>query len=145
VSSRLDNLQAAVLRVKLKRLDGWNERRREIAHQYCQQLTDLPGLRLPEEVPGCRAIYHQFTVRSPHRHGLRAYLENKGIGTAIHYPRPIHLQKSYSHLKLVEGSFPIAEKAAREVLSLPMHPELTDETLDDVALAVRAFFEDLHA
>ena len=143
VSSRLDNLQAAILRVKLKHLEKWNERRRGIAHRYRQALKGLSGLKLPEEMPWCRAIYHQFTVRSWHRDGLRAHLESEGVGTAIHYPRPIHLQRAYSHLGLVEGSLPIAENAAREVLSLPMHPELTDETVDDIALAVREYFEDL--
>ena len=115
VSSRLDNLQAAILRVKLRHLEGWNEGRRRLAKIYAQELDGISGLRLPREAPDCRAVYNQFTIRTARRDALRSQLEEKGIATAIHYPLPLHRQPAYAHLGSKEGSFPNAEKAAREV------------------------------
>ena len=120
LSSRLDNLQAAILRVKLRRLEGWNEKRRHLATIYSQELQGIAGLRLPHEAPGCRAVYHQYTVRSARRDALRLHLEARGIASAIHYPHPLHLQPAYERLGLKKGSFPIAERAAAEVLCLPI-------------------------
>ncbi len=140
VSSRLDNLQAAILRVKLRHLEGWNERRRHLAKIYAQELDGLSGLRLPREAPDCRAVYNQFTIRTARRDALRSQLEEKGIATAIHYPLPLHLQPAYAHLGSKEGSFPIAEKAAREVLCLPIYPELDDDDARRVAEEVQNFF-----
>ena len=140
ISSRLDNLQAAILRVKLRRLEGWNEERRHLATTYSQELQGIAELRLPQEAPGCRAVYHQYTVRSPRREALRIHLEEKGIATAIHYPHPIHLQPAYQHLGLKKGSFPVAEKAAAEVLCLPIYPELGEDAVRRVAGEVKHFF-----
>ena len=141
VSSRLDNLQAAILRVKLRHLERWNERRRDLAAIYVQELEDLPGLRLPRKAPGCRAVYHQFTIRLARRDALRTHLENNGIASGIHYPLPLHLQPAYAHLGLSKGGFPIAEKAADEVLSLPMYPELRDDEAHRIVEAVRGFYQ----
>ncbi len=140
LSSRLDNLQAAILRVKLRRLEGWNEKRRHLATIYSQELQGIAGLRLPHEAPGCRAVYHQYTVRSARRDALRLHLEARGIASAIHYPHPLHLQPAYEHLGLKKGSFPIAEKAAAEVLCLPIYPELSEDDVHRVAGQVKDFF-----
>lgn len=141
VSSRLDNLQAAILSVKLKRLEEWNERRRAVAALYHQALSGLPGLTLPLERPGCRAVYHLYTIRLADRDGLAAHLASKSIASAVHYPRPLHLQQAYEYLGLKEGSLPNAEGAAREVLSLPMYPELSASQVERIATEVRAFLK----
>jgi len=140
ISSRLDNLQAAILQVKLRHLEGWNEKRRHLATIYSQELQGIAGLRLPKEAPGCRAVYHQYTVRSAQRDALRLHLEERGVASAIHYPHPIHLQPVYQHLGLKKGSFPIAERAAAEVLCLPIYPELSEDDVRRVASKVKDFF-----
>ncbi|HEX9723467.1 MAG TPA: DegT/DnrJ/EryC1/StrS family aminotransferase [Vicinamibacteria bacterium] len=140
VSSRLDNLQAAILRVKLRHLETWNEKRRRLAEIYLEELGGVSELRLPREARGCRSVYHQFTVRTKRRDALRHHLEKNGIGSAIHYPRPLHLQPAYANLGLEKGSYPEAEAAAEEVLSLPIHPELGEDGVRRVAKEVRNFF-----
>ena len=140
VSSRLDNLQAAILRVKLRHLETWNQERRRLAEIYFEELGGVSELRLPREARGCRSVYHQFTVRTKRRDALRQHLEKNGIGTSIHYPRPIHLQLAYVRLGLEKGSFPEAEAAAEEVLSLPIPPELGEDGVRRVAKEVRNFF-----
>jgi len=140
VSSRLDSLQAAILRVKLRHLNAWNERRRQLATIYLQELEDVSELRLPRETPGCRSVYHQFTIRTKRREALRRHLETNGIASAIHYPLPLHLQPAYASLALEKGSFPVAERTAEEVLSLPIYPELSEHDVRQVAKKVRDFF-----
>jgi dTDP-4-amino-4,6-dideoxygalactose transaminase len=137
-NSRLDELQAAVLRVKLRRLGEWNARRRQIAAGYDRLLAGLP-LRLPSEAPGAFHVYQEYTVRTHQREALQAFLLDRGVETAVYYPLPLHLQQLYLDLGLGPGSFPEAERAAAEVLSLPIYPELTDEQVEEVAAAVRAF------
>jgi dTDP-4-amino-4,6-dideoxygalactose transaminase len=134
--SRLDELQAAVLRVKLKKLDEWNEARRSNAAYYLEALKDLP-LELPHAKPENYHIYHQFTIRFAMRDELKAKLQEKGVGSAVFYPSPLHLQKAYAKLGYRRGDFPEAEKAAGEVLSLPVFPELTESDRRTVADAVR--------
>jgi dTDP-4-amino-4,6-dideoxygalactose transaminase len=134
-SSRLDELQAALLRVKVKRLPEWNERRRAIARRYTSALAGLP-LRLPVERPPARHIYHQYTVRSSKREALIAALAGLGVGTAVHYPITIPGQPMFSEPH-ADRDFPAATQAAAEVLSLPCFPELTDAEVDQVAEAVR--------
>jgi len=136
VNSRLDELQAAILRVKLRHLDEWNERRRQIAAIYNSGLADTP-LRLPVESDGAEHVYHLYAIRTEERDALRGYLTEKGVGTQIHYPIPVHLQEAYADLGLGEGAFPRAERAAREVLSLPMFPELRGEEVKTVIQRVR--------
>lgn len=134
-SSRLDELQAAFLRVKLRRLPEWNATRRRLADGYRALLDGLP-LTLPVERPPARHIYHQFTVRSAQRDALARGLADLGVGTAIHYPTILPAQPLFREPE-AEAAFPVAARAAREVLSLPCFPELTDEELRTVAAAVR--------
>lgn len=131
-NSRLDELQAALLRVKLTRLDKWNERRKIIACTYLQNLTAVHDLTIPF-VPECtESIWHLFVVRHPQRDLLQKFLSEAGIGTMIHYPIPPHLQPAYTNLNYKESDFPISERIAHEVLSLPMGPHLTENDLDIV-------------
>jgi len=132
-SSRLDELQAAFLRVKLQRLPEWNDRRRRLADGYRALLGGLP-LALPVERPPARHVYHQFTVRSAQRDALARGLADLGVGTAVHYPTILPAQPLFH---AGEAAFPVAARAAREVLSLPCFPELTDEEQRAVAAAVR--------
>jgi dTDP-4-amino-4,6-dideoxygalactose transaminase len=133
--SRLDELQAALLRVKLKRLPQWNERRRAIAAHYSAALTGLP-IGLPVEQAPAHHIYHQYTVRSAKREALAAALAARGIGTAIHYPSTIPAQPVFSRPN-ADREFPVATQAAAEVLSLPCFPELTDLEVAEVVEAVK--------
>lgn len=138
--SRLDDLQAALLRVKLRRLDGWTDARRRLAARYRERLAGLP-LGLPAEHARARHIYHLFTVRHPQRDALAKALEDLGIGTAVHYPLPVPGQPLFGDKD--ERKYPEAWRAAREVLSLPCFPELTDAEADEVAKAVRTAVERL--
>ncbi|MCS7283547.1 MAG: DegT/DnrJ/EryC1/StrS family aminotransferase, partial [Anaerolineae bacterium] len=142
-NSRLDEIQAAVLRVKLRHLEAWNERRRQIAALYSEYLAEATrwGLVLPGEPENAHHVYHLYVVRHPQRDALQAFLRERGIGTLVHYPVPVHLQPAYADLGYREGSLPVSEALAREVLSLPMYPELTDEEVQRVAEAVREFFQ----
>jgi dTDP-4-amino-4,6-dideoxygalactose transaminase len=134
-NARLDALQAAILRVKLTRLDAWNERRRTLAERYRAALQGVP-VTLPVERPWAKHVYHIFTIRTQERVRVRALLHDRGIETGVHYPVPLHLQPCYAALGLREGSFPEAESAAREVLSLPLYPEMTEADVDTVSEAV---------
>ncbi len=138
--SRLDELQAALLRVKLARLTEWEERRRAIAARYREGLAGLP-LRLPVERPGARHVYHLFTVRHGHRDALAKRLADLGVGTAVHYPLPVPAQPVFGVDG--EGRWPQAWRAAREVLSLPCYPEMTGAEVEGVIEAVRRACEDV--
>jgi dTDP-4-amino-4,6-dideoxygalactose transaminase len=137
---RIDTLQAAILRVKLAHLKGWNEARRRHAATYRGLLSGL-DLVLPYEPEHIRAVYHLFVVRLQERDALREHLQARGISTGIHYPIPLHLQPAYRHLGYKEGDFPITEECARQVLSLPMYPELTQEQMEEVTRAIKEFME----
>lgn len=137
LNSRLDEIQAAILRVKLKHVDAWNRRRIEIARQYA---TGLTGVRIPSVVPHGQSVYHLFPVLSERRDALMAFLANEGIDTLIHYPIPLHLQPCYASWGLKRGVFPISESAAEQLLSLPIHPWMTDEQVLFVVDAVRRFY-----
>ena len=137
---RLDAIQAAILDVKLGHLDEWNEKRRSRAKRYERALGG--GLVRPVgEVPGRYHVYHLYVVRTPHRDRLLDGLGKRGISAGIHYPVPLHLQVAYKHLGLGPGTFPVAEKAAAEIVSLPMYPELSDEMIDQVTGAAREILE----
>jgi dTDP-4-amino-4,6-dideoxygalactose transaminase len=136
INSRLDEIQAAILRVGLGRLESWTERRRALAAQYFSGLEGA-GVGLPYEQPYARAVYHLFVVRHPHRDALAAALKERGIGTLIHYPFPLHLQEAFASLGGQEGDFPVAERAAEEILSLPLYPSMTDAQAEAVVAAVR--------
>lgn len=139
INSRLDELQAAILRVKLPHLDAWNARRREIAARYTELLepvADQRGLQLTVEPPGRRHVYHLFVVRAPARDRLRDALSRRGIAAGVHYPHPAHLQPAFQHLWDAPPRLPVTERLAQEVLSLPIFPEMTDDEVDSVAYAV---------
>jgi len=125
LNSRLDEFQAAFLRVKLPRLDEWNDRRKQIAKDYLQALKGLEKLTLPHVPDWADPVWHLFMVRHPRRDLLQKHLTANGVGTIIHYPVPPHLQKAYAELEYARGQFPISEKLADEVLSLPMSPHLS--------------------
>jgi dTDP-4-amino-4,6-dideoxygalactose transaminase len=137
-SSRLDELQAAILRVKLERLPAWIEARRRVASRYREQMAGLP-LALAEERPGARHVYHLFTIRHPRRDAFAKVLNDLGVGTAVHYPIPVPAQPMFAGAVGgdVERRWPGAARAAREVVSLPCFPELRDEEIEAVARAVR--------
>ena len=140
-NARLDEIQAAVLRIKLKRLERWNERRRAIARLYNELLAGC-GVTTPEDA-GDRHVWHIYAVRVPggRRDALKDFLAERGIGTQIHYPVPIHMQDAAQFLGYRAGELPITERVAGETLSLPMYPELTDEQVGQVADAVKAFMK----
>ncbi|MBU0492229.1 MAG: DegT/DnrJ/EryC1/StrS family aminotransferase [Chloroflexi bacterium] len=137
-NSRLDGLQAAILRVKLRHLDQWNDQRRDHAALYDELLPRL-GISVPIPSNQVEPIYHLYVVRVPDREGLGAHLKAQGIATGIHYPLPLHLQPAYCHLGYREGDLPVTEAIAAEVLSLPMFPELTTDQIETVVGAVAAF------
>lgn len=138
MNGRLDELQAAVLRIKLECLEGWNEQRRMLAGIYQQALASAPVLT-PVEAAGRRHIYHLYAIRSQERDRLRDALASQGIGTGIHYPVPVHLQVAYQHLGEGRGSLPVTEAAAEEILSLPMYAELLPSQVERVAAEVQSF------
>ena len=126
INSRLDEVQAAILRVKLPHLPAWTETRRAVAARYGQALQGCPGIVVPSEQPGYRNVYHQYTIRVAERDAVKRALADDGVQTMIYYPLPLHLQSVHANLGLGEGSYPHAEAACREVLSLPIFPELTN-------------------
>jgi dTDP-4-amino-4,6-dideoxygalactose transaminase len=148
-NARLDGFQAAVLRVKLKYITGWNEARRAIAERYdslfraagLAEAGPYPGrgVVLPHEVPGSRHVWHQYVIRSARRDALREFLATRKIGSEIYYPAPLHLQEALKNLGYQKGSFPEAERAAREVLSLPIFPELREDEQQTVVNAIAEF------
>ncbi|MBI2010395.1 MAG: DegT/DnrJ/EryC1/StrS family aminotransferase [Candidatus Chisholmbacteria bacterium] len=143
--SRLDTLQAAVLSTKLKYLTQWNKLRRRHASLYSRLLTQISGVLLPQEAPYSYHNYHLYVIEVPHRDQLQRYLSKKGISTVIHYPTPIHLQPAYKHLGYKRGDFPITEKTAKRILSLPMFPELTDKEIHFVVQHIKQFLAEVRA
>ena len=129
-NGRLDALQAAFLRIKLRHLEQWNRARRAIAALYRGRLSEAPDVRIVAETPGSRPVYHLFVVRVPERDRVRAFLQSRGIATGLHYPLPLHQQVAYRHLNLAAG----------EILSLPMFPEMSPDQADRVMDALAEFF-----
>ena len=140
-NSRLDTLQAAILLAKLPRLAGWSARRRDHAAYYTTALATVGGVRPPVVERNNEHIFHQYTLRVERRDELQAHLKGKGIGTAVYYPIPLHLQACFSHLGYKPGRLPAAERAAREVLSLPIYPELARAQQDYVIDGIRGFYQ----
>lgn len=134
-NSRLDGIQAAVLNVKMQHIERWTQRRREIAQFYNQAFRNVPAIETPTESGWAEAVYHLYVVQVDRRDAVKQKLNEAGVGAAIHYPRPLHLQKSYAFLGHGPGSFPVSERAGERVLSLPNYPEMTEEML---ALVVEA-------
>ncbi|MEO5954654.1 MAG: DegT/DnrJ/EryC1/StrS family aminotransferase [Nitrospiraceae bacterium] len=144
INSRLDALQAAVLQIKLKYLDQWTEGRRRNAERYQQlfaRTKHADRVTLPPTVPGNFHVYNQFTVRAPKRDALRAFLKEKGVGTEVYYPLPMHLQQCYRDLGHQKGSFPLSEQAAEEVMSIPIYAELTEAQQTYVVEMIAEFYQ----
>ncbi|WP_295140117.1 DegT/DnrJ/EryC1/StrS family aminotransferase [uncultured Reyranella sp.] len=141
LNSRLDELQAAFLRVKLAKLDEWNDRRRAVAARYDDRLADVANLALPNVPQWADPVWHLYVVRTNRRTDVIKALEAAGIGSLIHYPIPPHLQEAYAELGQAKGTYPLAEKLAETVLSLPMGPHIPLESVDQVCAAIRDTFE----
>ncbi len=148
VNSRLDAVQAAILQIKLRYLDTWNQQRTIAAQRYHELLSPLPGITLPQAPTGGQSVWNQYTIRvidqaqmgnttAPRRDTVRARLQEKGVISMVYYPLPLHLQPAYQQLGYQAGQLPVAEQAAREVLSLPMFPELSEEQQNQVVYALK--------
>ncbi len=137
-NNRLDEIQAAILRVKLKYLDQWNEERRKRVLIY-KKMLEHRGVICPTEKGQAKHVYHLFVIRTKKRNPLQTFLKEKGIGTLIHYPIPIHLQKAFRELGYRRGDLPLTEQYAREVLSLPFFPEMTESEIEGVATQIKTF------
>jgi len=145
-NARFDEIQAAILSVKLKRLDGWNAKRRanaDIYQRYLQEMADKGLVVTPKEMNWAKHVYHLFVIQVDERSRdkLIAHLNARGIGAQIHYPIPIHLQKAYKHLGYKEGDFPVAEHAAKRIVSLPMFPELEQQEIEYIAQEIKSFLK----
>jgi dTDP-4-amino-4,6-dideoxygalactose transaminase len=136
-NARMDGIQAAALRVKLKHLARWNTQRRSHARQYDVLLAGAEGITLPTEAPYARHVYHLYTVQVANRDLVLKLMGEQGVACGIHYPVPVHLQEAYRQLELGPGSFPVSEQAAQALLSLPMYPELTQAQVEYVAATLR--------
>ncbi len=140
-NSRLDSLQAAVLNVKLTRIDESIALRKKFADQYLELLSGIEQLRLPVVKEGNTPVYYVFQIRAERRDELEAYLKEKGIGTCVYYPVPLHLQKCFAYLGHKEGDFPVAERLCKEVLALPIYPEITEDEVSYVCEKIREFYK----
>jgi dTDP-4-amino-4,6-dideoxygalactose transaminase len=140
-NSRLDTMQAAVLLTKLDHVEDWTDGRRANAAAYRERLAGLDEVVLPVEEPHQRSVYHTFVIQAERRENLRSFLTDRGVGTAIHYPIPIHLQDAASELGYAKGSFPIAEHQAERILSLPIYPELSLDEITYVTDCIRSFYD----
>jgi dTDP-4-amino-4,6-dideoxygalactose transaminase len=138
-TGRLDAIQAAVLRLKLRLLVDWNRARRENAAYYTQILTNIPGVTVVEEADYAEAVYHLYVILVDDRDGLQKFLTEKGVGTGLHYPVPLHLQKAYAHMGFKKGDFPVSEKTAERLLSLPMYAELTKPQIEYVVECIKEY------
>jgi dTDP-3-amino-3,4,6-trideoxy-alpha-D-glucose transaminase len=139
-NSRLDEIQAAILRAKLPYLDRWNQRRRILARQYSDGLQGV-SMTLPREQPGAESCWHLYVIRTPKRDELQEHLKEKGIGTVLHYPVPIHMQAAFSSLGYVPGDFPVSEQACAECVSLPLYPYMPEADVEAVINAIGEYFE----
>lgn len=137
---RMDAVQGAVLSIKLRQLDRWNHRRRQIAAAYRERLAQFP-LRMPKLVEGTEPVYHLFTVHYSRRDELAAFLGERNIDTGVHYPVPLHLQPAFQNLGYKKGDFPVSERIGAETLSLPIFPEMTEEQLDHVCSSIAEYFQ----
>ncbi len=140
-NGRLDAIQAAVLRVKLKRLADWNRSRNDNASYYNELLADVPGIEFAKVADFAGSVYHLYVIMLDDRDALQQFLGDKGIATGLHYPLPLHMQKAYEHLGYKEGDFPITERVAKRLLSLPMYPELTRAQIKYVTDSILEFMK----
>ncbi len=138
-NGRLDAIQAAVLRIKLKHLQAWNEARQRNARYYNELLSGIPGITIPAEADFAKSVYHLYVIHVDKRDALQQHLNQNGIATGLHYPLPLHLQAAYKHLGYSRGDFPAAESSANRLLSLPMFPELTQDQINYIAATIKTF------
>ncbi len=138
-NGRLDAIQAGILRVKLKRLAGWNQARRENAKYYDALFADVPGVTVVKEAEFAKSVYHLYVILLDDRDGLQKFLDSKGVATGLHYPLPLHLQQAYAHLGHSKEDFPVTEDIASRLLSLPMFPELKKEQIEYVVQCIREY------
>lgn len=143
-NGRLDSIQAGILSVKLRHLAQWNDERREVARCYDSMLASIDGIVIPHVPEGSKPVYHLYVVRVPDRSGLQAYLSQQKIDTGIHYPVPLHLQKAYANYGFRPGDFPVTEKVADEIVSLPMYPELTQPQQARIVECIAKFLSGRH-
>lgn len=139
MNSRLDAIQAAILNIKLRYIDEWNDKRAKFAELYSQRLASIPQVKTPTKEEYAKHIFHQYTIRVEKRDELQKFLTTKNIPTAIHYPIPLHMQPAFRGFA-AEGSLPEAEKAAKEVISLPMHPDLLEEEIEYITNSIKEFY-----
>lgn len=140
-NSRLDTIQAAILRVKLKRIDeSINARERHALH-YLDLLEGIPEIKFPVVKPEGKSVYYVFNILAENRDGLQLCLQTAGIGTSIYYPKPLHLQKCFEYLGYKEGDFPVSERISKQILALPMHPDLQDNEVDYICSVIRKFYD----
>lgn len=139
-NSRLDTLQAAILRAKLGYVDHWNDRRRELAEEYNQSLSEISDLTLPHQAPGSKHVYHLYVVRTQARDELQKHLKENSIASSVYYPQPLHLCEPCKGLGYQQGDFPNAERASRETLAIPLYPEITQEQVNRVMSAIKVGF-----
>ncbi len=139
-NNRLDEVQAAILSVKLPFLNDWNSQRKRLAALYQQYLSAYDQLSLPAVAPGAEPVWHLYVIRTEKRDALQEFLQRKGIGTMIHYPVPPHLQGAYQELQYASGSFPIAENIARTYLSLPLYPGMREEEVQYICHSIGLFW-----
>lgn len=137
---RMSEFQAAVLNVKMKYIEDWTEKRRINAARYRAHLAGIEEVRTPAELDNAKHVYHLYVIRAQERDNLQTFLNGNGIGTGLHYPIPLHLTQAYSHLEHKKGEFPVAEKLANEILSLPMYPELNEQQIEYVCKNIRDFY-----
>jgi dTDP-4-amino-4,6-dideoxygalactose transaminase len=142
-NGRLDAIQAGILSVKLRRLPGWNERRRECAARYGELLGKAPGVAVPVEAASTRSVYHLYVIRTDKRDALQKYLADHGVATGLHYPVPLHLQKSYRGMNFAVGAFPVTEVAASRSLSLPIGPTLSKSQIERVSDLICRFMAEI--
>ncbi len=140
LNSRLDTLQAAILQVKLSYLNKWSLKRKENAAYYFENLNNIPEIKLPVIHPEAESIFNQFTIRATNRDKLSSFLKDRDVGSAVYYPKPLHIQECFAYLGYKEGQFPHSEKASREVLSIPIYSELTTVQQDYVIASIREFY-----
>ncbi|NOZ64830.1 MAG: DegT/DnrJ/EryC1/StrS family aminotransferase [Caldiserica bacterium] len=140
LNCRMETLQGLVLNCKLKYLDEWNERRRAIARQYTEAFQNIDAICLPFSPSYSRGVYHLYVIRTSERDELKNFLQEKGVGTGLHYPLPLHLQDSLRYLGYQEGAFPVSERTAREIISLPLYPEMEEVEVKYVIDSIKEFF-----
>lgn len=142
LNERLDSIQAGVLKAKLKHLDEWNKKRRDIANKYKENLSGIGDIILPDELSHNEAIYHLFVIQTKFRDALSKYLNENEIATGLHYPIPLYSQEAYKHLNLSSNNFPVTEAYSKKLLSLPIFPEMTEAQVDFVCNKIKEFFND---